>query len=163
MSLGVPIVARVRKQDGYAMAALLVMVAVMAILMSAAMPVWRRETQREKEEELVFRGQQYVRAIRLYQAKIRTFPPSIDILVQGRYLRKKYKDPITNDDFVTIGAAGGAAGQIGQPQMQAGRGGLPTPPSSPTGRGAPGTSPAGSQPRSAFGGGPEGGSTAGGI
>jgi hypothetical protein len=93
------------------------------VLMSVAMPVWRREAQREKEEELVFRGQQYVRAIRLYQAKTRAFPPSVDVLVSGRYLRKKYKDPITNDDFTPIGAAGGGAGQIGQPQQQAGRGG----------------------------------------
>lgn len=105
---------RLGSQGGYAMAALLVMVAVLTVLMSAAMPVWRRDAQREKEEELVFRGQQYVRAIRLYQAKMRTFPPSVDVLVQGRYLRKKFKDPITNSDFVPIGAAGGAAGQIGQ-------------------------------------------------
>ena len=47
------------------MAALLVMVAVLTVLMSIAMPVWRHEAQREKEEELVFRGLQYVRAIRL--------------------------------------------------------------------------------------------------
>ena len=44
------------------MAALLVSLAVMAVLMSVAMPVWRHEAQREKEAELVFRGQQYVRA-----------------------------------------------------------------------------------------------------
>ena len=87
----------------------------MTVLMSVAMPVWRHEAQREKEEELVFRGQQYVRAIRLYQAKTQALPPSIDVLVQGHYLRKKYKDPITNDDFVAIGAAGGAPGQVGQP------------------------------------------------
>ena len=103
-----------RGDRGYAMAALLVMVAVLTVLMSIAMPVWRHEAQREKEEELVFRGLQYVRAIRLYQAKTRALPPTIDALVQGHYLRKKYKDPIANDDFVPIGAAGGAPGQVGQ-------------------------------------------------
>ena len=51
------------------MAALLVALAVMAVLMSVALPVWRHEAQREKEAELVFRGQQYVRAIRLFQAE----------------------------------------------------------------------------------------------
>jgi type II secretory pathway pseudopilin PulG len=101
-------------ERGYAMAALLVMVAVLSVLMSVAMPVWRREAQREKEEELVFRGLQYIRAIRLYQAKTQTLPPNIDVLVQQRFLRKKYKDPITNDDFVALSAAGGAAGAIGQ-------------------------------------------------
>ena len=61
-------------EGGYAMAALLVMLAVMTVLMSVAMPVWRHEAQREKEEELVFRGLQYVRAIRLYQAKNQNLP-----------------------------------------------------------------------------------------
>ena len=99
------------------MAALLVMLTMMAILMTAAMPVWRQQSQREKEEELVWRGQQYVRAIRLFQAKNQSFPSSIDILVQGRYIRKKYKDPISDDEFLPLGAAGapGQAGQAGQP------------------------------------------------
>jgi type II secretory pathway pseudopilin PulG len=109
-------------EDGYAMAALLVMLSIMAILMTAAMPVWRQQAQREKEEELVWRGQQYVRAIRLYQAKNQAFPPSIDMLVDGRFIRKKYKDPITDDDFAALGAAsapgvgsGAGSGQAGLP------------------------------------------------
>lgn len=96
------------------MAALLVALAVMAVLMSVALPVWRHDAQREKEEELVFRGQQYVRAVRLFQARNRTFPTSIDMLVQGRYLRKKFKDPVTNEDFNPIPAAGAIPGQGGQ-------------------------------------------------
>ena len=96
------------------MAALLVALAVMAVLMSVALPVWRHEAQREKEAELVFRGQQYIRAIRLFQMKTQTLPTSVDLLVQGHYLRKKYKDPINNDDFELVGA-GGVPGQTGQP------------------------------------------------
>src|ERR1043166_227997 len=61
---------------GYAMAALLVALAVMAIMMSAALPVWRHEAQRQKEDELIWRGTQYVRAIRMYQTKFGTLPPS---------------------------------------------------------------------------------------
>jgi type II secretory pathway pseudopilin PulG len=94
------------------MAALLVALAVMAVLMSVALPVWRHEAQREKEAELVFRGQQYIRAIRLFQMKTGTFPTSVDLLLQGHYLRKKYKDPITNDDFELLGA-GSVPGQTG--------------------------------------------------
>jgi type II secretory pathway pseudopilin PulG len=105
--------------NGYAMAALLVALAVMSIMMSVVLPVWRHEAQREKEEELVFRGLQYVRAIRLYQAKMRTLPPGFDALVDGHFIRKRYKDPITNDDFEPLGAAQqaqpGAPGQTGQP------------------------------------------------
>jgi type II secretory pathway pseudopilin PulG len=93
------------------MAALLVALAVMAVLMSVALPVWRHDAQREKEEELVFRGQQYVRAIRLFQTKNQTLPTSVDILVQGRYIRKKFKDPITNEDFIPIGPGTALPGQ----------------------------------------------------
>ena len=58
---------------------------------------------REKEAELVFRGNQYVRAIALFQRKFaNTNPPTIDLLVEQRFLRKKFKDPITNDDFQPI-------------------------------------------------------------
>lgn len=114
------------------MAALLVMLTIMSIMMTVAMPVWRQQAQREKEEELVWRGQQYVRAIRLFQAKNQAFPPSLDVLVQGRYIRKKYKDPITDDDFLPLGAAGapGQAGQAGQPGQSGvpGRAGQPAQP-----------------------------------
>ena len=48
----------------------------------------------------MFRGNQYARAIGLFQRKFaNTPPPTIDVLVEQRFLRKKYKDPITNDDF----------------------------------------------------------------
>jgi len=88
---------------GYAMAALLVGMSVMAVLMSALLPVWSHMATREKEEELIFRGKQYARAIGLFQRKFaNTAPPTIDLLVEQRFLRKKYKDPITNDDFQPI-------------------------------------------------------------
>jgi type II secretory pathway pseudopilin PulG len=88
---------------GYAMAALLVGMSVMAVLMSALLPVWSHMAQREKEEELIFRGKQYARAIGLFQRKYaNTAPPTIELLVEQRFLRKKYKDPITNDDFQPI-------------------------------------------------------------
>lgn len=88
---------------GYAMAALLVAMSVMAVLMSALMPAWSHLAKREKEEELLFRGRQYARAIGLFQRKFANTPaPSIDLLVEQRFLRKKYKDPITNDDFQPI-------------------------------------------------------------
>jgi type II secretory pathway pseudopilin PulG len=85
------------------MAALLVALSVMAVLMTVAMPVWKQMSTREKEEELVFRGEQYARAIGLFQRKFaNAAPPNIDVLVEQRFLRKKYKDPITNDDFVPM-------------------------------------------------------------
>src|SRR5207344_2107286 len=107
-----------------------VAMSVMAIMFTVVMPVWKQTARREKEEELVFRGRQYVHAIGLFQRKFaNAFPPNIDVLVEQRFLRKKFKDPITNDDFVPIpagqslpgsatpGAVPGAAGrgQTGQP------------------------------------------------
>ena len=91
-------------ERGYAMAALLVALAVMGVLASAAMPSWKQMAQREKEAELIFRGQQYARAIGLFQRRAGpgVNPPSIDVLVQQKFLRKKYKDPITGDDFDLI-------------------------------------------------------------
>src|SRR5262245_30749128 len=78
------------RDHGYAMAALLVAMSIMAIMMTVAMPVWRQIAQREKEEELVFRGQQYARAVGLFERKFANAPPpSIDVLVQQKFLRKK--------------------------------------------------------------------------
>jgi type II secretory pathway pseudopilin PulG len=116
-------------QAGYAMAALIVAMSIMAIMMTVAMPVWKQAAQREKEEELVFRGKQYVHAIGLFQRKFaNAYPPTIDLLVDQRFLRKKFKDPITNEDFVPVLAAAQAPSAPGPPAPQGGgqRGATPT-------------------------------------
>jgi general secretion pathway protein G len=89
---------RLSREEGYAMAALLVTIAVMGILMTVAMPTWRHQAKREKEAELIFRAGQYVHAIELYKRKFaNAYPTSVDVLVKGRFLRKKYLDPMTKD------------------------------------------------------------------
>jgi type II secretory pathway pseudopilin PulG len=128
-----------RRQQGYAMAALLVAMSLMAVMLTVAMPVWKQTAQREKEEELVFRGLQYAHAIGLYQRKFaNAYPPNVDALVEQRFLRKKYKDPITNADFDIIPAGanvpGSAAGGRGGGAAAGGRGPGAT---TPTGPGAP--------------------------
>ncbi len=105
------------------MAVLLVAMSITAIMLTVAMPVWKQMAQREKEEELIFRGQQYARALRLFSMKYaNASPPNIDVLVEGRFLRKKYKDPITNDDFQPILAGQALPGTSGAPSGP-GRGG----------------------------------------
>jgi type II secretory pathway pseudopilin PulG len=85
------------------MAVLLVAMSVMAVMLTVAMPVWKQMAQREKEAELVFRGEQYARAIELMQRKMPgALPPNLDVLVTQKFLRKKYKDPITGEDFDTL-------------------------------------------------------------
>jgi type II secretory pathway pseudopilin PulG len=117
------------------MAALLVSLAVMSVLMSAVLPAWRHQAQREKEAELVFRGEQYVRAIRLWEMKMGpgSRPPNFDILVQQKYLRKKYKDPMTADgEFQPLFVGANlpnqpAAGRGGAQAPSGGRGGFQMP------------------------------------
>lgn len=98
-------------QDGYAMAALVVGIAVMGVLASVAMPVLSQTMQREKEAELIFRGEQYARAVGLFQRKFGpgSLPPNLDTLFDQRFLRKKYKDPITGKDFRPVTMAEAAS------------------------------------------------------
>lgn len=103
-------------ERGFLMVALLIGMAVAAVYMSAALPAWRQQAQREKEAELIFRGRQYARAIMLYQDKNRNAnPPDIDILVSQHFLRKKWKDPVTGEDFIPLGVGVAAPGSGSQP------------------------------------------------
>jgi type II secretory pathway pseudopilin PulG len=83
---------------GYSLVILMMAAFVLAVGLLVAIPVWTTQVQREKEEELIFRGQQYVEAVRLYQTKNPgAFPKSLDELVKGRFLRRLFKDPMTKD------------------------------------------------------------------
>ena len=122
-----PVTEPVSSHRGYAMVALLVGLAVMSVVLSMALPVWRTVVRREQETELIFRGQQYARSISLYQRKFpNAYPPSIDVLVKQRFLRREYKDPMTKEGAFQLlyqGASepvrpGGLGGPAG------GRGGL---------------------------------------
>lgn len=110
------------------MAALLVGLFIMGVMATVAMPVWTQAATREKETELVFRGEQYARAVGLFQRKMGpgTLPPNLDVLVDQKFLRRKFKDPITGKDFAPINAATAAASGLGM---------------TPGGRGAAGASP----------------------
>lgn len=102
------------------MAALLVGLSLMALMLGIALPIWQTITQREREAELVFRGEQYVHAIDLFSRRTGGFPTSLEALQTGRFIRRLYKDPITGGDFqpVFLGQAGavapGSAVQAGQ-------------------------------------------------
>jgi len=103
---------------------MLFLAAMLIIAMTAAAPYLTTQIKRDREIEMIHRGEQYARAIGLFQRKFaNAAPPNIDVLVEQRFLRKKYKDPITNDDFqliyanqqqnagqVTAGSQAGAAG-----------------------------------------------------
>jgi type II secretory pathway pseudopilin PulG len=147
-----------RGERGFAMVALLVALGVMSVILGMAMPVWRTVIQREKEEELIFRGRQYARAIQLYQRKYaNAYPASVDVLVEQRFLRKKYTDPMTKSgEFQII-----YQGTLAQQRIAAmgGRGAAAPGAQTPTGGAGTATSPL-TTPGSAFGSqvaGPQGG------
>jgi hypothetical protein len=113
--------------------------AVASIWMSAALPSWRQQVTREKEAELIFRGEQYARAIFLYSQKMNgAMPSSFDDLLSQHTLRHKWKDPITGDEFLpkvgcqasvggpTVGVPGGGLPAVGPGRGSAGPTGGPT-------------------------------------
>jgi type II secretory pathway pseudopilin PulG len=120
------------------MAALLVGLSVMAVVMSVALPVWQTAARREREAELLFRGEQYARAIALYQRSRGGFPPNLDVLVNERFLRKKYRDPMAADgEFQVIYVGQAMPGQADDPRAASGgRGRQAGPAAGQTGRGA---------------------------
>ena len=73
----------------------------LVISLSVAAPKIARSIQRDRDLETFHRGMQYRRAIQLYYRKFHAYPPNVEALVNTndiRFLRKKYKDPITGQD-----------------------------------------------------------------
>jgi type II secretory pathway pseudopilin PulG len=88
-------------EDGYLLLTVLVMVFLILLALSVAAPKVAKEIQRDKEQEAVQRGLQYRRAIQLYYKKFGAYPSDIKQLEKTneiRFLRKRYKDPITGQD-----------------------------------------------------------------
>src|SRR5690348_18131404 len=92
-----------RKQErGYILLMLMLAVALLTIGALAALPSLEQQIKRGREEEMIHRGVQYSRAIRHYVKKFGRYPTRIEELESTnniRFLRKKYKDPITGQDF----------------------------------------------------------------
>src|SRR3954466_6145901 len=73
------------------------MLAVLTISLLAASQSIATQIKRDREEEMVHRGQQYVRAIRRYYRKFGRYPAKIEDLEVSnniRFLRRRYKDPM---------------------------------------------------------------------
>ncbi len=117
------------RERGYALVALMVTIALMLILMSAAGPYWRYLSKNDKEQELLFRGGEIADAVARYQRKNgNALPPSIDVLVKGKFLRHAYKDPMTKDGKWRFIRPGEAIGPLGTNPLDptGGRGSMTT-------------------------------------
>lgn len=95
-----------KHERGYVLLTLLMLVSVIAIAFAYGIISDRkyRATQykRDREEEMIHRGVQYSRAIQAYYRKFNRYPVKIEDLEntnQMRFLRRRYKDPLTGKDF----------------------------------------------------------------
>ncbi len=112
------------REAGFSLAALMASITILLIVMSAAVPTWRYVMQDDREEELIFRGGEIADSIKRFQKKNgNTLPTSLEMLVKGKFLRRAYKDPMTQN---------GRWRFIRQGQGLDPRGGGPKPSPSPT-------------------------------
>lgn len=106
---------------GFGYIGLLILVAMMSVALAGAGEVWHTAQQREKEQELLFAGDQFRRAIAQYYAntpgKARRYPLQLEELLKDprhpgvrRYLRKIYLDPMTGK--AEWGLVTGPSGEI---------------------------------------------------
>jgi len=90
----------------------LLVVAVLLISVTVVIPAFQAQDRREQEEELIFRGNQYARAVYLFRNNIGRYPATMKELLQTnniRFLRKEFKDPMTKNGqwrFIHVGPTG---------------------------------------------------------
>ena len=115
--------ARRESEDGFLLVGLVVAIFLILLVLSVAAPKMSEALKRDREVEAVHRGNQYVRAIRLYYNKMNhTYPGSIEQLEKTnnvRFLRQRYIDPMTGKDdwrLIHVGEAKTTVkGFFGQP------------------------------------------------
>ncbi|MBZ2177044.1 MAG: hypothetical protein K7J47_04980 [Acidobacteria bacterium] len=92
---------RSRPESGFAMLLVFAMAAALAWVLYMELPRLAFEAQRNKEQLLVERGEQYIRGVEVFVRKNKKLPQTIEELEQTngtRFLRKRYKDPLTGTD-----------------------------------------------------------------
>ena len=105
---------RSRHQDegGFALLVVFMLAAIIALFLYAQLPRVAFESERDKEQTLIDRGEQYKRAIQLYVIATKKFPQKLEDLENTndkRYLRRRYIDPFTGKDewrLIHVNAAG---------------------------------------------------------
>jgi hypothetical protein len=90
------------RERGHIMAGVLVLLAIMLIFSTVVFQSWEEVLRRDNEAEMIFRAEEYVRAIQRFR-KERGVPPAKleDLMEPGPrgqyYLRQLYKDPLVKD------------------------------------------------------------------
>jgi len=90
------------KAAGFTYIGLLIAIVVLGVALSAVGVVWRTQAQREREEELLFIGHDFERAVASYYKVGRQYPQEIGDLLDDKrgpeprhHLRRFYNDPMT--------------------------------------------------------------------
>ena len=114
-----------RGERGYALLMVVFLVTVLLISAIAVAPNILTEGKREKEKEMIWRGKQYARGVKLYYRKMGRFPTSLDDLTKPkvgslRFVRQAYKDPMNKEGgewrLIYVGASGQLIGSLKPPQ-----------------------------------------------
>ena len=121
-----------RAESGYAILLVLFMLTLLLLTTVAVAPNILTERRREQETEMIWRGKQYVRGIKLYYRKTGKFPTSLEDLTKPkigslRFMRQAYKDPLNTKDgewrLIYVGPAGQLIGSL-KPQRALQMGGF---------------------------------------
>ncbi len=94
---------RQASESGSFLVVIMVIVAITSIALGTVVQSWSVRLRRDKEAELIFRAQQYVKAILAYRKEhAGQFPTNLEVLFepgprQLRYIRKLYKDPLAEN------------------------------------------------------------------
>ena len=120
-----PQTVRRRSERGYALLVVIFLVTVLLLSTMVVVPNILTEGQREKEKEMIWRGNQYARGVKLHFRKTGRFPTSLEDLTKPkvgslRFMRQAYKDPMNKEDgswrFIYVGPAGQLIGSLKPPQ-----------------------------------------------
>jgi len=90
-----------RSPKGYILLSVMLLMTLMLVALSVEIPRISQQIKRDKEEELIHRAQEYTRAIKKFYRKFGRYPLSIEQLENTnnmRFLRKRFKDPMTGKD-----------------------------------------------------------------
>jgi len=110
-----------RTEHGYALLVVVFLATILLISTMVVAPNILTEGRREKEKEMIWRGKQYTRGVKLYYRKMGRFPASLDDLTKPklgslRFMRQAYKDPMNKEDgswrFIYVGPAGQLIGSL---------------------------------------------------
>ncbi len=107
-------------EGGYSMVILIMIVTTLTVMTAVALPLWTAMGQREREEELIFRGLQYAEAIRVFQRRFGRYPVRLKELIEvkPRCIRQLYTDPMNEEGQWGLIFATGGATRVGSRQQQ---------------------------------------------